>query len=122
MLHVFSTIGLLLYGTNNTNFITWGRSFSLMSNVLLLKNDITLEAQPISAFLYFFIFYISTKLLCRGIGIQVAKDGLHDEKMANKHHASLTTHDYELIPFALKRLRMWLGLKKQKKIRHHVSA
>ena len=109
-----------MYGASNVNFMTWGKSFNFMSSVLLLNNNIGLEGSPFSAFLYFLIFFFSGKLVFRGMAMQIAKDELRDEKMKNKLHASLTNHDYELVPFALKRLRMWLGLKKQKKIRHHV--
>ena len=35
-------------------------------------------------------------------------------------HENFEPQDHELVPFAKKRMRMWLGLQKQKKIRHHV--
>ena len=38
-----------------------------------------------------------------------------------RRHENFEPQDHELVPFAKKRIRMWLGLQKQKKIRHHVS-
>jgi len=35
-------------------------------------------------------------------------------------HEIFEPQDHELVAFAKKRIRMWLGLQKQKKIRHHV--
>jgi hypothetical protein len=120
ILHAFSTIGLILYGSENLNFVTWSNSFSFMASCLFQPSKINLENHSMTAFIFFGTFYISAKLIVRGILIQNGKDELHDERFCNKHHSSLVTNDHELIPFALKRLRMWLGFKKQKKIRHHV--
>lgn len=47
-------------------------------------------------------------------------DLIHDLKFSMARHEIFEPQDHELVAFAKKRIRMWLGLQKQKKIRHHV--
>ena len=51
----------------------------------------------------------------------MAKEEYRTIRISNRLHRLMSKPpDYELVPFVINRVRMYLGLKKQKKIRHHV--
>ena len=96
-------------------------TLGLTSTLLLHVGPVPIERHHASIYLVYFIFLMMGRVFLRGITAQMAKEEFRVVKISDKLHRLISKgRDYELVPFVINRIRMYLGMKKQKKIRHHV--
>lgn len=105
---------------NSDLYSTFIGSIGGLTSQLLATSDLPTPYYPHSTLVIFGAFFLIGRIFARGISASIAKEEYRDIKMSERLHSAYRTNDYELIPFALNRIRMYLGLKKQKKIRHNV--
>ena len=116
---------------NSDLYSTFIGSIGGLTSQLLATSDLPTPYYPHSTLVIFGAFFLIGRIFARGISASIAKEEYRDIKMSERLHSAYRTNDYELIPFALNRirfvkpfairlfifiLRMYLGLKKQKKI------
>ena len=96
-------------------------AMGLTSTLLLHVGPVPIERHHASIYIVYFIFLMLGRVFLRGVTAQMAKEELRTIKITDRLHRLVEKcRDYELVPFVINRIRMYLGLKKQKKIRHHV--
>ena len=92
-------------------------TLGLTSTLLLHVGPVPIERHHASIYLVYFIFLMMGRVFLRGITAQMAKEEFRVVKISDKLHRLISKgRDYELVPFVINRIRMYLGMKKQKKI------
>ncbi|CAG5094843.1 Oidioi.mRNA.OKI2018_I69.XSR.g13909.t1.cds [Oikopleura dioica] len=124
LMFFFTTAVITVRSWNSSLFDSYTDGFMYMTSLLLRTTERTSgkteERQSMISFVLMVFFYILGPIIFRGIAKSKGKEQIHDLKFSMARHENFEPQDHELVPFAKKRMRMWLGLQKQKKIRHHV--
>ena len=107
---------------NSNLFSGYLSSFAgLASTLFLHTGPVPIVSHHGSLFVLYVALLLLGRVYFRGVTAQIAKEEYRTIKISNRLHRLMSnSSDYELVPFVVNRIRMYLGLKKQKKIRHHV--
>ena len=81
-----------------------------LASQLLLTNQLPADKEDIwTSSIVFGLFFIVGRCMCRGILARTAFEQFHQIKVTDKLQSQFKYYDYELIPFVINRIRMYLG-------------
>ena len=86
-------------------YSTFVGSIGGLTSQLLATSDLPTPYYPHPTLFIFGAFFLIGRIFARGIGASIAKEEYRDMKMSERLHSAYKTNDYELIPFALNRIR-----------------
>ncbi|TNN04183.1 hypothetical protein fugu_001212 [Takifugu bimaculatus] len=114
-------LGIMLFSHSVEGFSTLHQaSISLLS---LLRNHMTLQklcrVHPILGPLFGLLMFGSVWFLAKLCGAVLIST--YRAEKVKLYHPSTEPQDYEMLEFFIKRLKLWLGLKKAKEFRHSVK-